>query len=215
MASSDDGSGTGVPAARVSRADREQVVQTLTQLYTEDRLSDDELEARLDRVYRAATLPELQSVVSDLDAPREPAKAAPPAVRRPATPEVRVPRRFVAVFSGREQTLTGVVPGRVRVRSVAGYASIDLTRATFEPGVTEIRIRALAGYVELHLPADVRVESHGHGIFGYFSVKGSGSEDPDCRKVVRVSGRAVCGYVECQIRQAAVVAARIGPGDDD
>jgi hypothetical protein len=215
MASSEDGSGSGVPAARVSQADRDPVVQALTRLYTEDRLSDDELETRLDRVYRAATLPELRSVVADLDAPVEPAKATPPVVRRPSVPEARVPRRFVAVLSGREQMVTGVVPGRVRVRSLAGYVSLDLTRATFEPGVTEIRVRALAGAVELHLPANVRVECDGRGIFGYFSVKGSGSEDPDCRTVVRIRGRAVCSHVECQIRQGDAAAARVGPGDDE
>jgi hypothetical protein len=109
-------------------------------------------------------------------------------------------RRIEALLSGQEQRVTGVVPRDVRVRSRLGYVALDLTRATFQPGLTTIDLRAFMGYVEVRLPAGLRVESQGHAVAGYFSLRGSsraGGEDAAC--AVRVTGRAVLGYAECLV----------------
>ena len=84
---------------RASDADREQHAELLREHAAQGRLTVDELEERLDRVYAARTRGELAPVVADLPAPR-PARArrrhAAAAARRlsPARPEVAA---FLAV----------------------------------------------------------------------------------------------------------------------
>jgi len=53
---------------RVSHADREQVVGTLKAAYVQGRLTEDELDARVDRVYASRTYAELAEVTADIPA---------------------------------------------------------------------------------------------------------------------------------------------------
>ncbi len=208
------GEGALTEPARVPPAARERVVDALTLAYAEDRLTDAELEASLDRVYRATTAAEVEAVLGSLpvvrrESPQDATVGAPPgadegAVGPPsgtvhgrAAPAAR-PTRVRALFSGQERALTGLVPRALSLRSLMGYVELDLTRATLEPGLTEIDVHALMGYVQIRLPPGVRVESDGHALFGFFALKGP--EAPDATAdgpVVRVTGRAVLGFAEC------------------
>ncbi len=181
-----------LPARRIEPEARERVAHALAHNFAADHLDADELEARLARVYAATTAEELAAVVADLpevvpDAALAPAKA----------PEAR---RISALFSAQEQRVTGMVPRRLELRSKWGYVELDLTRATFEPGLTEIDVRAFMGYVEIRFPADVRIESGGHALFGFFSLKG-GSGDTPSPCVVRITGRATFGYAEFFVKR--------------
>ena len=67
---------------RVSHADREQVVGTLKTAFVQGRLAEDELDARVDRVYASRTYAELAEVTADIPveltaakAPRDPWRA--------------------------------------------------------------------------------------------------------------------------------------------
>ena len=67
---------------RVSHADREQVVGTLKNAFVQGRLAEDELDARVDRVYASRTYAELAEVTADIPveltaakAPRDPWRA--------------------------------------------------------------------------------------------------------------------------------------------
>ncbi len=181
-----------LPAPPLQPEARERVVDTLTRLFAEDRITSEDLEARLERVYRATSARQLEAVVADLP-------AALPAVGASAVPApTGASQRIGALFSGQEQRVTGVVPRELEVRSRFGYVELDLTRATFEPGVTEIDVRAFMGYVQIRLPAGVRVDCRGHAVFGFFSLKGArraGGEDAPA--VVRITGRASFGFAEC------------------
>ena len=82
---------------RASDADREQHAELLREHAAQGRLTVDELEERLDRVYAARTRGELAPVVADLPVPRTGrARRAPAAAARlsPARPEVAA---FLAV----------------------------------------------------------------------------------------------------------------------
>jgi hypothetical protein len=64
--------------------------------------------------------------------------------------------------------------------------------------VTEIDVRAFMGYVQIRLPPGVRVESRGHAIVGFFSLKGRPERSEVATgPVVRVTGRAMFGFAEC------------------
>jgi len=181
-----------LPAPPLEPADRERVVDVLTRLFADDRITSDDLEARLERVYHATSAPQLAAVISDLPSPDTGAGG-------PSLPAVAgEPRRIMALFSGQEQRMTGTVPRQLEVRSRFGYVELDLTRATFEAGMTEIDARAFMGYVQIRLPPGVRVECLGHAVFGFFSLKGAsraGAEDAPV--VVRITGRAAFGFAEC------------------
>jgi hypothetical protein len=181
---------------------RDRAVDVLTHSYANDQLTEEQLETLLDRVYRATTLAELQSLIGNLPVPQAvggeggSTELAGQASSALASPPVRVR----ALLSGHERKVTGVVPRRLELRARLGYVEMDLTHATFEPGVTEIDARAHMGYVEIRLPGDVQVENDGGAIFGYFALKGSGSpETVRSDRVVRITGRAIMGYAECHI----------------
>ncbi len=176
------------PAPLTAPASQEQVVELLTRLYAEDRITEEELESRLARVYRASASQELEAIVADLRPPATAVTAtAPPA------------QLISALLSGQEQRVMGVVPRTLEVRARLGYVELDLSQATFEPGVTELDVRALMGYVQVRFPAGVRVECRGRALAGFFAVKGTPESRPDAPAVVQVSGRATLGFVECHM----------------
>ena len=104
------------------------------------------------------------------------------------------------LLSGHETKLTGVVPSGLRLRVQLGYIELDLTDATFEPGVTEIEIHAFMGYVQVRFPPGIRVESRGHALSGFFSFKNKrgrrSQESTEMDTVVRVTGRVTFGFAE-------------------
>jgi len=104
------------------------------------------------------------------------------------------------IFSGHETRMVGVVPSKLRLRVQLGYIELDLTDATFEPGVTTIEIDAFMGYVQVRFPPGVHVESRGHALIGFFSFKGDDAVPPDgaagARAIVRVTGRVGFGFAE-------------------
>ena len=61
---------------RASHADREQLVGTLKAAYVQGRLTEDELDARVDRVYASRTYAELAEVIVDIPAELTGAKAS-------------------------------------------------------------------------------------------------------------------------------------------
>lgn len=166
---------------------RERVIEQLKHHYANDELTEAEFESRLKEAYAARTVADLENIVSDL----------PSAV----AVTLRADTKISATLSGQERKLAGVVPRELFVRSRLGYVELDLRDATFALGVTTIDVRSFMGYVEIHLPVGVRVESHGHALFGYFALKGI---DDESRSIVRITGRAIFGYAEVVLPDAEV-----------
>ena len=164
-------------------AERERVIDTLTRQFAADVLTEAQLDARLEAVHAATTRRELEAIVADL----------PELAPGGETADVH------ATLAGQERKLTGVVPRHLRVRARFGYVELDLTEARLEPGVTTIDVRSFAGYVEIRVPAGVRVETSGRAFLGYFALKGATGDAP---VVLRVTGRASVGYVEVLLPEA-------------
>jgi len=179
------------PAPYVDPDARERVVDALTRAFADDRISDEDLEARLERVYHAQSGAELEAIVADL-----PSRA--PARGDAATPVATgTPRRIAALLSGQEQRMMGVVPRELEVRARLGYVELNLTKATFEPGETVIDVRAFMGYVQIRFPDGVRVECEGGALFGFFALAGGATADTaPATPLVRVVGRATFGFAE-------------------
>ncbi len=76
----------GPPApARLDSATRERAVEVLTHGFAEDRLTEAELEERLDGVYRATTRAEVDALLAGLSAPVGSRSPVAPASRPPTT----------------------------------------------------------------------------------------------------------------------------------
>jgi hypothetical protein len=161
----------------VPAAERDRVIQVLTRHFANDDLTEAQLDARLQAVYSAASLPELDAILADL----------------PALGDAEETAEVIATFSGQERKLGGVVPRSLRLRARLGYVELDLTQAAFAPGVTTIDIRTFMGYVQIRFPPGVRVETSGRAFLGYFATKGATGDAPS---VVRITGRASLGFVE-------------------
>lgn len=190
-----DSSETNLRVPTPAPAARERVVDTLTQLFARDQITEADLEHRLDRVYRATTPAELEAVIADLPASVPEARAA-------VIPGEPV-QRIGALLSGQERTVTGVVPHELELHARLGYVELDLTRATFAPGLTWIDVHAFLGYVQIRFPPGIRVESDGRAFAGFFSLKGTDAEMGRTERVVRVTGRAVFGFAECYLSSSA------------
>ena len=57
------------------------------------------------------------------------------------------------------------------VRTVLGNVELDLTHASFAPGVTEIALHAFMGNIEIQLPPHVGVEDHVSAVLGSFEYR--------------------------------------------
>jgi len=180
-------------------AARERVVTLLTRRYAEDEMTEADFEARLQRVFAATSPAELDAIVADLPASPSPSPSSGAVAGRTDQTD----KRITAFFSGQERNLTGVVPRALELHARLGYVELDLTHAEFQQGVTTIDVRALMGYVQIRLPAHVRVESTGRAMFGYFALKGSrarrAAEGSGSGAVVVITGRAAFGFAEIKI----------------
>jgi hypothetical protein len=85
------------PTLRASDVERERYAEVLREHAAQGRLTVDELDERLDRVYAARTHGELAPVVADLPAPTPTNPQPPSTLLKGAAPFRRVPSSFVLV----------------------------------------------------------------------------------------------------------------------
>lgn len=174
-------------------ADREAVIARLTEAYANDVFDLDEFERRASAAYAERSAQALAVLTADLPA-AAPARGQSTAVAHADEGTQRV-SAFMASVERRGMTS---VPRRMEVRATIGSIELDLSRATFLPGVTEISVRALIGSVGIYLPLDVMVENHGGAIIGSFECDSHTVDPSGPRPVstVRITGRAIIGSVE-------------------
>ena len=114
--------GRGDGHLRASHADREHVIGTLKAAFVQGRLTEDELDARLDQVYASRTYTELAEVTADI--PIELTGAQPPRDPWRAT-KVAWGLVYALILPG---LMTRVAlpggPGPLTVREVATYSAV-------------------------------------------------------------------------------------------
>ena len=104
-----------------------------------------------------------------------------------ALPDFPQSETLTAVFSSVLRHGEWLPPEELRVVAGFGAVKLDLTHALLAPGVTEIRVLALFGSVELLVPPELEVEVDASAIFG---------------SVERKSGRGgVAGFLRDQLRR--------------
>ena len=181
-------------APPVSPAARERVIAQLTEGYAQDHLSLDEFERRAAAAYAARTSDDLAALTVDL------ADSGVPAAR------ASLPSMNVGVVLGSIVREMHAVPRALEVRTVLGNVELDLTHASFAPGVTEISLHAFMGNIEIQLPPHVGVEDHVSAVLGSFEYRRhpratSWAESHHVTSVVRFTGRVTMSSAEVVIRK--------------
>ncbi len=195
---------------RASDADRDRTAEILSSALAEGRLTADEHSERIDGVYQAKTLAELEPYVADLPGAHHhahPAAPAAPAGDQPTPGSVpaTADENLVAVFSSSTRKGRWRVPRRTHAYAVFGNVEIDLTEAVFEYQQVVIKAVSVFGNVEVHVPENVSLRGSGSGVFGNFEVDALDSGDPDA-PVVYVDGYAVLGNIEAKPKRGKLIA---------
>lgn len=196
--------GKSKAVARLPTAEeRDEAVRVLSQAFADDAIAVDEFEQRVASVYKAETSKALKAVTADLPAaPKNTEGNAPlPAPIDSSTTLARRPsQQLTSVLSSLERRIQGPMPDRLDVRSVMGSLELDLRRADFPPGVTEIRLNAVMANIEMELPDHVRVEDDGHAFLTSFSIRGrSHRRERGEEVIVRITGRSILSNVEVEL----------------
>ena len=195
---------------RCSDSDREQVAEIIRQAAMDGRLTLDELDERLDRVYQARTYRELEPAVRDLPAARLP--GAPLPTNPAQTPGTDVSRadgsrvvgvpvggtgnaqNAVAIFSEAKRTGVWLVPADYASVAVFGSVELDLREAQLAAPNVQIQANAVFGGVVVIAPDDITISALGTPVFGEYS--GPHEEPVAGRPHVSVTGLALFGSVE-------------------
>lgn len=179
---------------RASDADRDRVADILREALAEGRLDADEHSERLDEVYAAKTMGQLEPLVRDL--PQTGGRPAPEsAVVTDRAPAADGPAdHAVAIFGGAIRKGRWRVPRKINAFACFGGVDIDLTKAVFEHREIVINCFAIFGGVDIKLPENVTLRGRGTGIFGGFDVPPFDSPDQGAPVVV-VKGAAIFGGI--------------------
>ncbi|MEV0919689.1 DUF1707 domain-containing protein [Streptomyces sp. NPDC049967] len=190
---------------RASDADRDRIADILREAMAEGRLTAEEHGERVDAVYRAKTVGELEPLVRDLPAPGG-AAARPAAAPYAHGPEGAAgpAENLIAVFSSSTRRGRWRVGGRTNAFSLFGSVEIDLTEALFGQRLTVINATAIFGSVEIRVPENISLRGSGTGIFGNFEVVTLESGDPEAPVVV-VNGYSVFGSVEAKPKRGKFI----------
>lgn len=188
---------------------RQVTIDALCEHFANDAMAVEEFERRIDVAHKAASVEELRELLRDLPGgglpvPAGEAGSVAPAARgysvMPAD-QVRQSGFAIAIMGGLERAGRWA-PARVNtVIAFCGGAELDFREAVLGPGVTEVRVVAIWGGLEIIVPPGLNVESNGAGIMGGFghahdaaSTAGAGAP------TLRISGIALMGGVDITVR---------------
>jgi hypothetical protein len=194
---------------RASDADRDRTADILREALAEGRLTAEEHSERVEEVFRAKTVGELEPLVRDLPGAhqsRPAAEAFAPAPNRPTPGKVPpvAEENVVAVFSAAIRKGRWRVGRRTHAYAIFGSVEIDLSEAIFEHQQVVIKAVSVFGSVEIRVPENVSLRGNGGGVFGNFEVDTLDSGERDA-PVVYVDGLAVLGHIEAKPKRGKLI----------
>ena len=190
--------------------ERAKVIEALTEHFAQDRLTMEELEQRLDKVYAARTNSALAEVIADLPALTQPTAPA-SATRAPVVQtggSAPVQKTLFALMSGVMRKGPWSVPKTINAIAIMGGIELDFRFAHLTAPVTEIQILAVMGGVTIIVPPNVRVESEGFAFMGGFGTDVGEPITPDA-PTIRLTGFAFMGGVDVRVAMVGVEQPRL------
>ncbi len=209
------------PVPSLARA-REQKISELSQYFANDDLTLDDLERRIERVYRAGNVLELEEITADLRTVGQPASSELAPTRgssRDVAPVAATPRaRMLAIMGETKRLGRWRVPQQLDVLSVMSDTKLDLTQAVVAPGITEIHVRAFWSACKIVVPPNMRVINEMHAIMASVTSKAHEMDAPGARSVgpvIRLTGTAMMAEVKVVVRKVESVHHDDDDDDDD
>ena len=205
-----------VPVPSLNRA-REQKISELSQHFANDDLSLDDLERRIELVYKAGSIAELDAITADLGAPSNaPAGAIDaPAVGsrgRALVPDARR-GRLLAIMGETRRSGRWLVPGALRVVSLMSDTQLDLTQAVMASGACEIHLTVMWSSCRLIVPPGMRVINEMHAVMASVTSTADEMDPPGVSRsnapTIRLTGTALMAEVKVTVRR------REDPMDDE
>ncbi|HEY2162443.1 MAG TPA: DUF1707 domain-containing protein [Gemmatimonadaceae bacterium] len=208
------------PLPTLSRA-REQTISELSQHFANDDLSLEDLERRIEQVYKAASVSELDAITSDLQASQGSALARPGAASRAhilhGASNLPAPNsRLLAVMSESKRTGRWLVPRQLDVVALMADTKIDLTSAVMPPGGAEFHVRSFWAACKIIVPPEMRVINEMHAIMASVVSKADEMDAEGAKRhgpTLRLTGIAFMAEVKVVVRRRED--ALIEQDDDD
>jgi hypothetical protein len=193
---------------------RQVTIDALCDHFANDAITIEDFESRIDIAHGATSTDELRALLRDLPSGDLPAvvdgAAHPTAVpQHPLAPRQHTTDQGYAVaIMGGSRRRGRWSPARVTYTfALWGGVELDFREALLPPGVTEVKVFATMGGVEVLVPPGLSVECHGMGIMGAFEHAGEYGPTPDVHApILRISGIALMGGVEVTVRHVGETA---------
>jgi len=200
---------SSVPVPSLSRA-REEKISELSTHFANDDLSLEDLERRIERVYKAASVAELEDITADLR--RATTSNAPVPVGKSSSKKVAgrkyelASARLLSLMSSTRRVGRWAVPQRLDVVAIMSDTKIDFTHAAMPGGMVDVHIRAIMASCKLVVPPNVRVINETHSVMS--NVRSRADELlPDGAlttldsPVIRLTGLALMSDVRIVVRR--------------
>jgi Cell wall-active antibiotics response 4TMS YvqF/Domain of unknown function (DUF1707) len=200
------------PIASLSRA-REQKISELSQHFANDDLTLDDLERRIERVYKAASVTELDEITADLRLAVMPAAAERP-IRgtfsrstAPVAGSYEIAKtRVLSLMSSTKRVGRWAVPRNLDVLAIMSDTKIDLTQAALPPGLIEMDLRLVMASFKLIVPPNVRVINEMHSVMADVRSKADDLPPEEAvaqanATVIRLTGYAVMAEAKVVVRR--------------
>jgi hypothetical protein len=210
------------PIPSLARA-RELKINELSTHFANDDLTLEELERRIEQVYKAASVAELETITADL---RQAAVVPPDFVQAkvvrgkgntPTTYEL--PRgRILSFMSSTRKVARGPLPRELDLTAIMSDTKIDLTQAVLSDPMVVVEVRAVMASLRIVVPPGMRVVVDTNAIMSNVHSRADDyapSDVPATTKapVVRLTGFAFMSDVQVVVRRRED--ARIEDEEDD
>lgn len=188
---------------------REQKIAELSTHFANDDLTLEDLERRIEQVYKAVSVAELDAITADLH--NAPTQAAQSPGTRVASKASRAPSTY-APNSGRILSIMGEsrqmgrwqVPQRLDVVSIMSDTTIDLTQAVMPAGIVEIDVRVVWSACKIVVPPGMRVINEMHAIMASVHSKAEDaatSAGGSFAPTIRLTGMALMAELKVVVRR--------------
>ncbi|HEY4217078.1 MAG TPA: hypothetical protein VGM67_08070 [Gemmatimonadaceae bacterium] len=206
-----------VPVPSLARA-REEKISELSTFFANDDLTLEDLERRIERVYKAASVTELETITADLRSaatlarPAELSRGAPPvptrgrsrgpgnALTTPVAPSTRV----LSIMSSSRRVGRWDVAQKLDVVGVMSDSVIDLTHATLPAGIVDVDLSIVMSSFKLILPPGMRVINEAHAFMASIHSRADESASSNSPSTIRLTGYAVMADVHIVVRRPEV-----------
>jgi hypothetical protein len=186
---------------------REQKITELSTHFANDDLTLEDLERRIEQVYKAVNIAELDSITADLvrasagSPGRLESQPARNASGVPAGP-IRNSGRILSIMGESRRMGRWQVPQRLEVVSIMSDMKIDLTQAVMPTGIVEIDMRVVWAACKVVVPPGMRVINELHSIMASVKSKAGDAETgASFAPTIRLTGLALMAEVKVVVRR--------------